>query len=135
MTTTQRAATVAPDRALRASLRLDAAASAGLGAIVLTGAAALDTVVGLPAAGLVALGAFLLAYGAGVWRVGRPPRISRPATGMVIVGNLLWTVASLAVAAADPWSMTTPGRVLVVVQAAAVALFAALQLAAVRRPT
>jgi hypothetical protein len=48
-------------------------------------------------------------------------------------GNLLWVAASVAVAAAGWWTPTTLGTVVVLAQAAAVVLFAGLQLSGLRR--
>jgi hypothetical protein len=47
--------------------------------------------------------------------------------------NVLWTVDSLAAAAFAAWSPTTAGTVWIVLRAAVVAVFAGLQLTALRR--
>ena len=52
---------------------------------------------------------------------------------MVVAGNLVWVAASVLAAVAGWWSPTTLGTLLVVAQAAAVALFAELQLTGLRR--
>jgi hypothetical protein len=121
------------DRFLRGSLNLDAAASGGLGVLLAAGGAVLDGPLGIPASVLVPVGVFLVAYAAGLWFLGSRPLVSRPAVGVVAAGNLVWVAASVAVAVAGWWSPTTLGTVVVLAQAAAVALFAGLQLSGLRR--
>lgn len=121
------------ERLLRRSLQLDAAASGGLGALLAAGGAVLDGPLGIPAAVLVPVGGFLVLYGAALWLLGSPPRLSRPAVKVVVAGNLGWVAASIVAAVAGWWSPTTLGTVVVVAQAAAVALFAELQLTGLRR--
>jgi hypothetical protein len=53
---------------------------------------------------------------------------------VVVAGNLVWVGASILAVVAGWWSPTTLGTVFVVAQAAAVALFAELQLTGLRRP-
>jgi hypothetical protein len=120
-------------RLLRRSLRLDAAASGALGALLAAGGAALDGPLGIPAAVLVPVGGFLVLYGAALWLLGSRPRPSRPAVRVVVAGNLVWAAASVLVAVAGWWSPTTLGTVLVLAQAAAVVLLVELQLAGLRR--
>jgi hypothetical protein len=121
------------ERLLRRSLLLDAAASGALGVLLTAGGAVLDGPLGIPAAVLVPVGGFLVLYAAALWLLGSRPRPSRPAVKVVIAGNLVWVAASILAAVAGWWSPTTLGTVLVVAQAAAVALFAELQLTGLRR--
>ena len=51
---------------------------------------------------------------------------------LVAAGNLLWVAASAVAVAAGWWSPTALGTGIVIAQAAAVALFAALQLTGLR---
>jgi hypothetical protein len=120
-------------RLLRLSLRLDAAASGALGVLLAAGGALLDELLGIPTAVLVAVGGFLVAYAAALWLVGSRPEVSRPAARLVAAGNLLWVAASVVAVAAGWWSPTALGTGLVIAQAAAVALFAELQLTGLRR--
>jgi hypothetical protein len=124
---------VGGDRLLRQSLRLDAAASGALGVLLAAGGALLDELLGIPTAVLVAVGGFLVAYAAALWLVGSRPEVSRPAARLVAAGNLLWVAASVVAVAAGWWSPTALGTGLVIAQAAAVALFAELQLTGLRR--
>jgi hypothetical protein len=121
------------ERLLRRSLRLDAAASGALGAVLAAGGAALDGPLGIPAAVLVPVGGFLVLYGAALWLLGSRPRPSRPAVRVVVAGNLVWAAASVLAAVAGWWSPTTLGTVLVLAQAAAVVLLVELQLTGLRR--
>ena len=120
-------------RLLRRSLQLDAAASGALGVLLAAGGAFLDDLLGIPAAVLVPVGGFLLAYAAGLWLLGSRPRLSRPAVRVVVAGNLLWVAASVVAAIAGWWSPTALGVGFVLVQAAAVVVFAELQLSGLRR--
>jgi hypothetical protein len=121
------------ERLLRRSLQLDAAASGGLGVLLAAAGAVLDGPLGIPAAVLVPVGGLLVLYGAALWLLGMRPRLSRPAVKVVVAGNLVWVAASILAAVAGWWSPTTLGTVLVIAQAAAVALFAELQLTGLRR--
>jgi hypothetical protein len=121
------------DRLLRRSLQLDAAASGALGVLLAAGGALRDDLLGIPAAVLVPVGGFLLAYAAGLWLLGSRPRLSRPAVRVVVAGNLLWVAASIVAAIAGWWSPTATGTAFLLVQAAAVVVFAELQLSGLRR--
>ena len=121
------------DRLLRLSLELDAVASGGLGVVLAAAGAVLDGLLGIPAAVLVPVGGFLVAYAASLWLIGSRPRVRRPAVWVVVVGNLVWVAASVAAVAAGWWSPTGMGTAFVLAQAAAVALFAGLQFTGLRR--
>ena len=121
------------DGLLRLALKLDAVASGALGLLAAAAAPVLDGLLGIPAALLLPLGLFLVAYAAAVWLTGARTPVSRAAVRGIIGLNALWTVGSLAIVAGG-WPALTPlGVVFVVAQAGAVALFAALQLAGLRR--
>jgi hypothetical protein len=128
-----RAADQGHDRLLRQSLGIDALASGALGVLLAVGGGVLDELLGIPATVLVPVGVFLAAYAAGLWYLASKRQVSRPAVWVVVAGNLGWVAASVVAAAAGWWSPTTLGTVIVLAQAAAVALFAALQLAGLRR--
>ncbi|PRY42810.1 hypothetical protein [Umezawaea tangerina] len=111
------------DRLLRFALRLDGVASAGLGLLTLP----FGTALGLPSPVALGLGAFLVAYGAGVFLVGTRPVVNRTVVKVVVLGNVLWAVDSALTVELGWFPLTTAGVVLVVLQAVAVAGFAALQ--------
>jgi hypothetical protein len=121
------------DRLLRLSLRLDAAASGALGILLGAGGAMLDEPLGIPAAVLTPVGAFLVVYAAALWYIGSRSRPNRPAVRVVVAGNLLWVLASVVAAVAGWWSPTALGIAFLIAQAAAVALFAELQFTGMRR--
>ena len=121
------------DRPLRLALRLDAAASGAVGVLLAVGGALLDDPLGIPAAVLVPVGGFLLAYAAGLWLLGSRPRPSHPAVRVVVAGNLLWVAASVVAVVAGWWSPTGAGTAFLLLQAAAVAVFAELQVTGLRR--
>jgi len=87
----------------------------------------------IPAAVLVPVGGFLLAYAAGLWLLGSRPRPSHPAVRVVVAGNLLWVAASVVAVVAGWWSPTGAGTAFLLLQAAAVAVFAELEVTGLRR--
>jgi hypothetical protein len=127
MITSTTTAPVRSARLLPPVLKLDAAVTALNGAGYLVAASLLDDVLGLPAGLLRGVGVFLVAYGAGVWAVGTRPTISAGAVAAVVAGNLLWVTGSLAVAILGWGTPTTSGTAWIVLQAAVVGIFAALQ--------
>lgn len=113
-------------------LRLDAVVTGANGAAYLAGAGLLDSVLGLPAGMLRAVGAFLLVFAAAVWTASSSTPV-RPAAVLAVAGaNLAWVVESLALVAFGWFSPATAGSVWVVLQALVVGGFAALQLASLR---
>jgi hypothetical protein len=117
---------------LARALRIDAAASGGMGLLLALDAPALAVMLGLPTALLRAAGIFLLPFAALLLLLA--PRASR-ALGLVraiVVGNLLWIAASLILIAATSATVTLLGEGFVVGQAAAVALFVYLEVQALR---
>jgi hypothetical protein len=112
---------------LRLALKLDAAASGALGALLVAAGSVLDDLLGLPLALLLPVGMFLLAYATFVWVVGTRPRISKTAAWAVVAVNLVWVADSVALVATAWFPLTTLGAAFVLAQAAAVFLFADLQ--------
>jgi hypothetical protein len=118
---------------LRLALRTDAVVSGLNGAAYLLLAGPLSDLLGLPVGALRGVGAFLLVFASAVWLVGDRP--VGTAVRTVATGNLLWTVGSIAVVAADIGTPTAIGAVWLVLQAIVVAGFALLQFAGLRRAT
>lgn len=118
---------------LRPALRLDAVVTGANGAGYLLAATLLDGPLGLSAGLLRGVGVFLLVYAAAVWLVASRPRISGAAVEAVIGANVLWAAGSVAVAVTGTGSPTALGAGWLVLQAAVVAGFAAVQFAALRR--
>jgi hypothetical protein len=118
---------------LRLALRIDAVASGTMGLAFVAGAAVLDGVLGVPAAWLVGLGAFLVGYAGGLtWIAGRPHVPAAPAW-TVIVGNVGWVLLSVAAVLFDWFDFSAVGVAVVLAQAAAVAAFADAQYVGLRR--
>lgn len=119
-------------RLVSLAVRLDAAATGALAVVLLAAAPFVDGLVGIATPLLYGFGALLLAYALVLeLAVARQPR---PAlVWEVILLNVLWVAASVAVVLTDALTLTTFGTVVVLAQAAAVAVLADLQYLALRR--
>ncbi|MGK5692100.1 hypothetical protein ACSNOJ_04155 [Streptomyces sp. URMC 128] len=125
------ARTSAPQPALRRFLALDAVVTGANALAYLAFSGPLGRFLGVDAALLLALGAFLTAYAAGVGLLAS--RSKPPALGVraVVEANLAWAAVSLAALAL--WlTPSTAGAVWTVLQALVVAAFAVLQYTALR---
>jgi hypothetical protein len=125
---------------LRLMLKLDAVASGAVGLLMLLAAGMVIgterpfvNLLGTPVALLASAGLFLVAFATFVWISGSRRRVGIAAARTVVAINALWVLASVAVVAAGLFSLTALGVLLVIVQAAAVALFAVLQSVGLRR--
>lgn len=118
---------------LRNVLLLDAVLTGANGLVYVAAAAALGTLLGPSTAVIVGLGVFMLAYATVAGWLGTRRPVSRLAVGLIADGNLLWAVASVTVVTFGWLGLTTAGTVWTLIQAALVAAFAALQMAALRR--
>jgi hypothetical protein len=112
---------------LRLALVADAAVTGANAVAYLAGAAVLDSLLGVPAGLLLALGAALAVYSALVLRLATRPTIPRAGVLAVIDANIVWAAASVLVLALDTFTPGAAGQVWAVVQAVAVAGFAAIQ--------
>ena len=124
---------VGRDGLLRLAFKLDAVASGGLGILATLTAPLLSDLLGFPSWLLVPLGLALVPYAAVVWLTGTRARVNRRAAWAIVGLNALWTVHSVALVLAGWLPLTAPGVAFVLAQAAAVALFAALQFTGLRR--
>ena len=120
---------------LRRALQADAAMSGAAALLLLIGASALEPLLGLPATLLRYAGVLLVPFVAFVAFVATRVELSRPAIWVIILVNAAWTAASLLLLVSGWVNPTTLGYLFVVVQAAAVAVFAELQWVGLRRPT
>jgi hypothetical protein len=118
---------------LRLVLVADAAVTGANAVAYIAGAPLLDSLLGVPAGALIAIGAFLAVYAGLVLRVATRPAM--PTTGVVavIAANVAWAVGSFAALAFDAFTPTTAGQVWIALQAVVVTAFAALQWAGLRR--
>jgi hypothetical protein len=118
---------------LRLVLVADAAVTGANAVAYIAGAPLLDSLLGVPAGALIAIGAFLAVYAGLVLRLATRPEM--PTTGVVavIAANVAWAAGSLATLAVDAFTPTTAGQVWIALQAVVVTAFAALQWAGLRR--
>lgn len=105
----------------------------GIAMLPLTGW--LEETLGLPALLLVALAAYLVAYGAGETYVATRERASRTAVVAVIALNAMFVLDSAITLATGWFSPTTTGTITIAVLAVGVAGVTALQAFAYRRAT
>lgn len=120
-------------RLLRFALRADALITGGNGLAYLAGATLLDDLLGVPSPILLGVGVFLIGYAAAVFTISRPAHPSRVGTLTVVAINTVWALDSVVLVVAKPLDLTTPGAIWIVLQAAVVGAFVALQLAGLRR--
>jgi len=113
--------------ALRRVLLLDAAASGGMGVLLLVAADSLGSLLGLPLNLVRSVGVFLVPFGVFlVWVATR--RYALPAiTRAIVIGNVLWVIASVWLLVSGLVKPTLLGEVFVLAQAAAVVVFAFLE--------
>ena len=116
-----------PPNALRRVLLLDATASGGMGVLFLVAGDSLGSVLGLPLNLVRSVGVFLVPFGMFlVWVATR--RYSLPAiTRAIVIGNVLWVIASVWLLVSGLVKSTLLGGAFVLAQAAAVVVFAALE--------
>jgi len=124
---------------LRRALLVDAAASGTMGLVMLLAASPLESLFGLPTSLLRPVGLFLIPFAAFlVWLAQRADSL-RGLVRAVVVGNILWVLASVLLLVSGLVTPTAIGTLFVLAQAAAVVVFAALEyralLAIVRFPS
>ncbi len=117
---------------LRRSLQLDGVASGLCGVLLLAGAGPLSALIGLAAPGIArVVGALLVVYAAALLYNGARAKISRAEAVAAVVLNVGWVVGSAALILAGP--LTTIGNLAVAAVAAAVLLFAVLEVVGLAR--
>ncbi|MFC0451669.1 hypothetical protein [Rhodococcus jostii] len=112
---------------LRLVLRVDAAVTGANGIAYVAAATVLDDVLGPTAGFLHAIGIFLLVFSAAVWAVSVPDRPAPAAVEALVLSNLAWVGASVALVLTEWQPLTTVGVVWVLLQAVVVGAFAAAQ--------
>lgn len=122
-----------PTPLLRFALRLDGVASASVGLLACLGLGAVGNALGAPRAAVLAAGLFSLGYGVFAFWLGSRPRVRTTGVWAIVVGNLLWAAASVALGFSGWIAPTAVGLALLLAQAAAVALFAELQFLGLRQ--
>ena len=130
--TTSRPLSESTDSLLRFAMRADAILTGLAGVAVAAVARWLSPVTGLSTATEYALAAFFIVYGVVVFGLAGLPSVRRAGIG-VVIANLAFTVAAVAVVLADVWPLTTTGVVLTLASGVYTAAFAELQYQGVRR--
>ena len=126
---------IQPSTFLSRALLADAIFS-GVAAVTLTlGAGMLAPLLNLPEALLRETGLFLIAYTALVGWLGTRSSLMKALVLFVIVGNVAWTLGSIALLFSGAVSPNLLGQVFVVAQAIATGVFAELQYIGVRKST
>ncbi|MEV6864131.1 hypothetical protein AB0M44_24380 [Streptosporangium subroseum] len=123
----------ADTKLLRFALKLDAMGSGANGAVYVVAAAIFGEMFGLPAAFLYPIGAFLVAWAAALFFLASRPTVSKVAVGVVMAVNIAWAAASAELLIAGWFPLTGLGTALMIAQAVAVAGFAGLQFAGLRK--
>jgi len=122
-----------PSLLLRRALLADAVFS-GVSAVGLTlGAGMLAPFLSLPEALLRETGLFLIAYTALVGWLGTRQSVPRALVLLVVAGNAMWTLASIALLFSGAVNPNLLGEIVVVAQAIATGVFAELQYIGLRR--
>ena len=117
---------IQPSRPLHIVLAVDAVASGALGLLQTFATAPLAQLLALPGALLLGSGVFLLAYAAMLVAIARSAALPQALLRVVILGNLAWAIACVALAALAS-GIAPLGIAYLGMQAAAVTAFAALQ--------
>jgi hypothetical protein len=122
-----------PSQFLRRAILADSIFS-GVSAVALTfGAGVLAPLTNLPEVFLREAGLFLIAYAALVGWLGTRPAMPRALVVMVVAGNAVWTLASIALLFSGWIAPNLLGEVAVAIQAIAVGAFAELQYIGLRK--
>jgi tellurite resistance protein TehA-like permease len=120
------------DSLLRFAMRLDATATGLAGLIIAAAADPLSSLTGLSSIAEYGLGAFFVAYGLVVFTLAAVPDLRRAGIG-VVIANIIFTVAAVAVAAADVLPLTPTGITATLASGVYTALIGYLQYLGVRR--
>lgn len=122
-----------PSPFLRRAIQADAIFS-GVSAVLLTlGAGAFAPLLNLPEALLRETGLFLIAYAALVGWLGLRPTMPKALVTIVIAGNAVWTLASIALLLSGAVSPNLLGEAAIAMQAIVVGALAELQYIGLRR--
>jgi hypothetical protein len=119
--------TIQPNRFLRGALLADAAVSGAVAALQLALTGALAELLQLPHLLLIGTGAFLAAYVALLIALALSTRVWAPLIWLVVVGNVAWALGCVGLLVNAQVTPSALGNAFVVVQVAAVLVFAALE--------
>jgi hypothetical protein len=124
---------IQPSLFLRRAILADALFSGASALLLSLGAGALAPLLNLPEALLRETGLFLIAYAALVGWLGTRQSMPKPLVWIVVAGNAVWTVASIALLFSGAVTPNLLGEAAVATQAIAVGVFAELQYIGLRR--
>lgn len=124
---------IAPSLLLRRALQADALVSGAMALLLSLAANPLSRMLGLPQPLLLESGLFLIAYAAFVGFLGVRSALPRLVVLVVIIGNALWTLGSIALLLSGAVAPNALGVTFVVMQAVAVGVFAELQWIGLKR--
>lgn len=127
------ASMIRPSALLRRALQADALVSGAMALLLTLAAGTLSPLLALPEALLLDTGLFLIGYAALVGWLGTRAVLPRTLVLIVIAGNALWTLGSVALLLSGPVAPNALGIAFVLVQATAVGIFAELQFIGLRR--
>lgn len=116
-----------PSLLLRRAIQADALISGAMALLLTFASGDLAPFLNLPHALLLYSGLFLIAYAAMVGWLGTRPAMPRPLVLIVIGGNALWTLGSIALLLSGAVAPNLFGAAFIAIQAIAVGLFAELQ--------
>ncbi|MGV9723350.1 hypothetical protein [Nocardia beijingensis] len=118
---------------LRSALRVDGWSTGVFGAVLLGGARLLREPLGVPTGWSVAFGVVMLGGALVLLSIARRPAAAARYAGMVVVVNALSAAGMIGLAGSGFFALTGPGVAFLLAGAAAVATFAGLEFAGLRR--
>lgn len=124
--------TVMSSKLLKTALTADAVVSGTVAALQLAAPEALSRLLVLPRPLLVETGVFLVAYTVLLIVLARGATVGSALIGVIVLGNVGWAVGCAALLATGAVAPSAPGMAFIVVQAAAVLVFAALEFAGLK---
>lgn len=124
--------TAAKDSFLRFAMRLDAGITGALGVANAAIAPWMSSVSGLSVGTEYALSAFFIVYGITVFGLSMLPSVGRVGVA-VVIGNVVFTVAAVAVVLLGVWPLTAAGIVLTLASGVFTLAMAELQYLGLRR--
>ncbi|NEV76484.1 hypothetical protein DYI24_05435 [Rhodopseudomonas sp. BR0C11] len=122
-----------PSTLLRRALQADAVVSGAMALLLSLAAGTLSRLLALPQPLLLETGLFLIGYAALVGWLGTRSVLPRTLVLIVIGGNALWTLASVALLLSGAVAPNALGIAFVLMQATAVGIFAELQFIGLKR--
>ncbi len=127
--------TVHPSPLLKFALLADAAVSGAMGVLQLSATATLAALLELPQALLLGTGEFLVVYALLLVGMATRARLWAALVVFIVLGNVMWGLACMALSGTGTLAPNALGIVFLLLQAAAVAVFAALEWRGLYRST